>query len=106
MSTIEAKRTIPQLRDRLIEIAKDLYQSGLNDVADELQQIAEETKRRFGGRKAKPRFAKLTPEKAAEIRAIAQRYPSASHQQLANWCKTNPGRVSEALTGKRNGERL
>lgn len=106
MSTMEAKRTIPQLRHRLLQIADDLYQDGLSAVAHELRTIAIETTRRYGGRKAKARFAKLTPEKAAEIRDMARRFPEASNQQLANWCKTNPGRVSEALTGKRNGEML
>lgn len=90
----------------MFEIAQYLQDEGFWVVGLELRQIAEETKRRFGGRKAKPRLPKLTPELADKIRFMAQRYPNASQQQLATWCGTNPGRVSEALTGKRDGATL
>ena len=98
--TTEAKRTIPQLRDRLVQIAIDLADF-VPAYSREIMQIADETRRRYGGRRARPRAKKLTPELADAIRDLAVRYPDASQQQIATWVKTTSGRVSEALIGKR-----
>ena len=87
----------------MFELSHILEDLGLDAIGRELRIIAEETKRRYGGRRAKPRFGKLTPELEAKIRDAAWRFPNASQQQLATLCGTNPGRVSEALTGFRDG---
>lgn len=87
-------RTIPEIRTRLHEIA---VEHGI----PELHQLADETKRQYHGRRAPARNAPLTPEQVEAIRAYARAHPEAHQQDIANRFRTNAGRVSEALFGKR-----
>lgn len=80
--------TIPEIRDRMKLLAK------------ELMFLAEATRRRTG-RRTKVRSKPITEYMKKKIRRLATKYPSASHQMIAGWCRVNQGRVSEVLRGKR-----
>lgn len=69
--------------------------------AETLRALADATKRRLPIRKAEPQSQPMTPELARQIRAYRKTHPNASHQQIAINFGVNPGRVSEALRGKR-----
>ncbi len=84
------KRGIPEIRQRLYELA-DEY--GI----DELRVLADETFRRSPKKRAKTRSPKLTPKLAAEMRLYAKDHPNAHQQDIANHFNVNHGRVSEAL---------
>lgn len=84
------KRSIPELRDRLREIAQE---TGL----EELNQIADEMYRRPAVRRAKPRSPAVSPEMAEEIRRYAWEHQELHLHDVAHHFHVNPGRVSEAL---------
>lgn len=88
------RRTIPQIRARLLEIADE---KGIPELAE----LAEETKREYHGRRAAPTRRSLTPALAAKIRSYARAHPRAAYHDMAERFHTNIGRVSEALFGKR-----
>jgi len=99
--------TIPEVRDRLRSVAAELRMFGLDrspgDIADELDALAEETKRRPNGNRAKAPVASasVTPEIAEAIRAYKLAYPHATMFAIGAVFRVNQGRVSEALYGKR-----
>jgi hypothetical protein len=88
------KRTIPQIRDRLRELAIELD-------CPELRDLAEETRRDFCGHKAAPEAAKITPERAAEILHFVKRFPHLSNRAVGRIFHVDGGRVSELKNGKR-----
>lgn len=85
---------IPEVRVRLHELAD---QHGL----PELHELAEATRRRPAVRRAAPQSRPMTPELQAEIRSYAAKHPRATLARIADALEVNPGRVSEALNGKR-----
>lgn len=91
------KRTLPQIRARLLEIADE---AGLPEVAE----LADETRREYHGRKAPVESRAVTPKLAASVRTYARRHPKASLLRIGVRHGINQGRVSEILFGKR-GER-
>jgi hypothetical protein len=100
----QAHPTIPDIRERLHELAAELRDPvGLayKDIADEIDELADKSYRRFGGRRAKPKRSKLTDELKAQIVACANEHPDWNYDQIARHCGTTSGRVSEALTGFR-----
>ena len=104
MKDAGSKRTIPELREAILEIADYLDEFGdLEVTVAELRQIAEETKRRFGGRKARKKYPKLTHALAKKIRLYADQHPNDSYSEIATAMGVNPGRVSEAMIGFRDG---
>ena len=84
------KRGIPEIRDRLYELADELG-------VDELRQLADETYRRSPKKRARTRSPKLTPAMAARIRQYSRENPDAHQQDIATVFDLNHGRVSEAL---------
>lgn len=90
-------RTMPEIRARLHEIARE---NGLPELA----QLAEETKRRFHGRKARTTALHVTAELAAQVRAYAEAHPNESHRSIGARFQIDGGRVSEILFGKRGEE--
>ena len=90
-------RTIPEIRTRLHELARE---HGL----PELHALADETKRRHHGRRAPVRHPPLTPEQVEALKTYASANPRAHLQDIAVRFRTNAGRVSEALHGKRGEE--
>jgi hypothetical protein len=99
----EVKRTIPQIRQRLHEIAVKLRdEEGLDAVSREIAELAEETKRIYGNRRAPNQGKPLTASKVAAVRRYAKRYPDASYTEIAYALDIpNIGRISDALTGIR-----
>jgi len=87
---IRNKRTIPEIRARLREIA-DEYE------IEELHDLADETYRRSPIRRASNRSAKLTPKLAEKIRKFVAKNPRLHQRDVAQRFNVNPGRVSEAL---------
>lgn len=84
------KRGIPEIRDRLREIADDLDIEELHDLADEMY-------RNSPIRRARPRSAHLTAKLAEEIRGYARKHPKMHQRDIAQRFNVNPGRVSEAM---------
>lgn len=90
MTAIPNKRSIPQIRERLRELAQQHGIPELNDLADE-------TYRNQPAKRAKRRSPKLTPAMAAQIRQYRRSNPNAHQQDIAEHFGVNHGRVSEAL---------
>lgn len=86
----ENKRGIPEIRNRLREIADDLENEELHGLADEMF-------RNSPVRRARPSSVPLTPELAGKIRDFAKRHPKMHQRDIAQRFNVNPGRVSEAM---------
>ena len=84
------KRSIPEIRDRLREIADE---AGI----EELQDLADQLYRKSPVKRAPNRSAHLTPELAEEIRNFVAENPTLHQRDVAQEFDVNPGRVSEAL---------
>lgn len=87
------KRSIPEIRSRLREIA-DEY--GI----DELHDLADETYRNSPVKRASNKSVHLTPELAEEIRIFCDKFPKLHQRDVAQRFNVNPGRVSEALNNQ------
>ncbi|WP_202960968.1 hypothetical protein [Sphingobium sp. HDIP04] len=84
------KRNIPEIRNRLREIADETGFEELHSLADELYRNSPV------GRAANS-SATLTPELAEEIRKYVAEHPTLHQRDVAQEFNVNPGRVSEAL---------
>jgi hypothetical protein len=84
------KRGIPEIRDRLRELAD-------SEGLDELHDLADEMHRNSPIRRARPQSAQLTPQLAEEIRIYARKNPRMHQRDIAQRFNVNPGRVSEAM---------
>ena len=84
------KMSIPQVRDRLRELA-------IEHNLDELNDLADQTYRRTARRRAPIKSPKLTPEMAEDIRRFVAANPDMHQQDVAQHFGVNHGRVSEAL---------
>lgn len=98
---------IPEIREELLEIADDLYQSSqpgsrLRERANRIAELAAETRRRPPVRKATPRRRRMTRLLVLLIRDYANKHPGLDHMAIAAKFNVNPGRVSEVLAGKRD----
>jgi hypothetical protein len=86
---------LPEVAIRLRELAQDLGCGELNDLADEIG-------RRPAGKRAPISSAPMTDELRHEIRAMKEANPDLSQAEIGRRLNVNPGRVSEALKGKRS----
>jgi hypothetical protein len=86
---------IPEIRDELLEIAAA---TGNNRLA----HLAHALTRRPTTRKAPTRSQRVTPELRREIAEYATANPDMSQVAVGRRFGVNPGRVSEALNGKRS----
>ncbi len=100
--------TIPEIRKRLHEIAASLRDPDdellIADLIDEIDALAEETRRRSNGNlvKAARSTGRWTDEKSEAARALHAAYPEMTMAQIARHFESNnQGRVSEAIYGKR-----
>jgi chromosome condensin MukBEF complex kleisin-like MukF subunit len=82
--------SIPQIRDRLRELAAEHGIEELNDLANQMY-------RKSAKKRAPIRSQKLTPQMAVDIRKYAADNPDAHQQDIAELFMVNHGRVSEAL---------
>jgi len=85
---------IPEIRDRLHQLAKDLN-------CEELSSLAEATKRRAPLRRAAPRYPRLTEEQQVEVRKAFEANPTLGLNDMAHMFGTNIGRISTAIRGFR-----
>lgn len=86
------KRSIPEIRIRLRELAD---KHGI----PELHDLANETYRSSPIKRASNQSAHLTPKLAEEIRQYVAQNPKLHQREVAQRFNINPGRVSEALNG-------
>lgn len=84
------KRNIPEIRQRLLELAAE------HDI-DELYELVDEMHRRPPNRRAPVQSEKITPSLAAAIRVFAAENPDMHLQKIAEHFGVNHGRVSEAI---------
>jgi hypothetical protein len=86
--------TGPEVRARLRELA--LVYADL-----ELLMLAEELNRRQNGKRAPRAHRRMSPELKQAICAYRELEPDATQMAIAKVFDVHPGRVSEALYGKR-----
>ena len=86
---------IPEIRDRLKEIAAE---SGISEIAI----LADELTRRHPRKRAPIESTPFTPELAAQIRAYAAAHPNMTQVAVGKVFGVNQGRVSEATRGYRH----
>jgi hypothetical protein len=91
----EAGVRIPEIRDRLHQLADE------HGIA-ELHELADQTRRRSPLRIARSRWPRLTPEQQEAVRAMYEAQPSMGVKDLADRFSTSVGRVSEAIRGFRS----
>ncbi len=84
------KRSIPEIRERLLEIAR------LHEIP-EIEELVAEMYRNSPVSRAKSKSRKLTPNLARQIRVKKRRHPNKHQREIAEEFNVNPGRVSEAL---------
>jgi len=103
-------RTIPQIRARLHELANDLadyateaefFAGRVAALALEIDDLADETKRRPPVRQAPIAARRMTPELAREVRELARSNPDLTNREIGRRLGVDGGRVSEVLAGKR-----
>ena len=87
---VKNKRTIPEIRERLTEIADE---EGIN----ELRELAAEMFRKPPVRRATVKSPHLTPKLAEEIRQYEAAHPDEHFSKIAAHFNVNPGRISEAM---------
>jgi hypothetical protein len=86
---------LPDVANRLRELAIDLASAELNDLADEIG-------RRSPRQRAPATSARMTEALRVQIRAMKAAEPDLSQAEIGKRLNLNPGRVSEALRGKRS----
>lgn len=85
---------LPEVASRLRELAIELRCDELNDLADEIG-------RRSPRQRAPTTSAPMTDALRTQIRAMKAAEPDLSQAEIGRRLNLNPGRVSEALRGKR-----
>ncbi len=86
---------------RIFEIQARLRQKAVSLNDPELNTLADELGRRKPEKRAPIASQKMTPVLASLIRIRAETFPDHSHADIGRHFNVNPGRVSEALRGKR-----
>ena len=90
--------TLPEAREALLALAATLSPK----EAREIQRIIKEGMyRRKGVIPTPPKSRRMTKGVVIQIRALHFNNPALSEQDIAAQLSINPGRVSEALIGKR-----
>lgn len=93
---------IPAARKRIIAIAAQIrgLATEANRLVEELHEAEGMMHKNFTKPKAPISSASMTPEMADAIRYYAKAHPSASQHDIGAIFNVNPGRVSEALSGR------
>lgn len=86
---------------RLPEVASRLRELAIELGCDELDELANEIGRRSPRQRAPISSATMTDALRAQIRAVKAAEPDLSQTEIGRRFNLNPGRVSEALRGKR-----
>jgi len=90
------RKTMAEIRQRLYELAKEYR-------LDELRQLANMTKRRNFGRKARTEAKPITQNIVNKVRLYDEMHPDISQREIAELHGINQGRVNEILHGFRDG---
>ncbi len=85
---------LPEISNRLRELAIELH-------CDELDGLADEIGRRSSGQRAAATSVPITDSLRDQIRAMKEAEPGISQAEIGKRLNINPGRVSETLRGKR-----
>ncbi|WP_345820463.1 hypothetical protein ABC766_00205 [Methylobacterium fujisawaense] len=85
---------IPEIADRLREVAAE---QGLPELAG----LADELRRRPAGPKPPTVSQPMSEDLAEAIRSLKAANPRLTQVEIARRCQVNQGRVSEVLKGKR-----
>lgn len=85
---------IPEIQNRLIEIARE---KGLSEV----ETLAAQLTRRSPNKRAPIKSERMTPELAQEIREYVRANADKTQAEVGRVFNVNPGRVSEAVRGFR-----
>lgn len=86
---------IPEIRDRLHQLADE---HGI----PELHALADETRRRSPLRRVRARWPRLTEAQKQAVRDTFERRPDLGVRELADQFRTSIGRISEAVRGFRS----
>jgi len=86
---------------RLPEVASRLRELAIQLGCDELDELADEIGRRSPRQRAPISSAPMTDALRAQIRAMKAAERDLSQAEIGRRFNLNPGRVSEALRGKR-----
>src|SRR5262245_54825072 len=95
-----------EVQEQLRSIANELsmpllYPRSIEEVVKHLNHLADEISRRKSVVKAPPKARAMTPELAEAIRRDRKDNPKLTYLQLAQRYGVGVGRVSEAISGKR-----
>lgn len=90
---------IPEIAESIRSVAFDPRVPG--DVRQKLLTYANEMGRRQNGERRRPQSATMTPELAQAVREYHAKNQHLTQTAIARHFNVNPGRVSEALHGKR-----
>jgi hypothetical protein len=95
--------TIPEVRDELISLSHSISMGHYipATLALKLLNLSEQLKRRPASSKSEVKSQRMTPSLARSIAAFAKTNPKLSQVEIAQRFGVNPGRVSEAINGKR-----
>jgi hypothetical protein len=91
---------IPEVAVRIRQIAEQIERYD-PILAKELLTLADELKRRPPSVRSTVTSSHITPKLISEIQQFSEENPLLSYQTIAKKFNVNPGRVSEALRGKR-----
>lgn len=99
-------KTIPQVREELVDIAGTLVSGDNTDPATiaagrKIRRLVREMYRRPYVRKAKTESNPVTNQMRQDIKRMARENPSLSYMSMAKVFKVATGRISEVLAGKR-----
>lgn len=89
---------LPEVADALVEVAGDKRMPP--DLRDRIITLTKEMRRRSGPRRP-IQSATITPALIAQIRAYYTANRHLTQAAIARHFNVNPGRVSEAIKGKR-----
>lgn len=93
---------LPEAREELRAVIQELAAEGREELLARLFPVLNAMYRRRRAPERKPIAKPMTPELRAQIRAFANDYPELTQLQIGNHFGVNPGRVSEAVYGKRH----
>lgn len=93
--------TVPEVREALFELAQELEGLQHYAQANKLKSLSNQLKRRPVIRKTRVKSRPSTTAMRSMIRDYARENLGMSQAEIATHFYVNPGRVSEALRGKR-----
>jgi hypothetical protein len=94
--------TIPEVRKQMRGLAGELRFIGLDDMADRLDAMADNTCRVIRAPIVRGKAKRVTPVLAARVRAFKKAHPDALQRDIGIVFGIDGGRVSEILSGKRS----